>query len=309
MSRRCGLIGFAMCASSFSPLNVRYATDSTNMQVWCTHNAVRYAFVAAEGPVVLFDFHGSGHLSDHLPLIDEVRAGQALAYFFNGDGMGEAAKRWADEIADLVRSHGGGKCRLAVDKADPLGTAGLERAGLTLVNGQEVMELARVIKSEDEIRAMRCAIAAAESGMAAMQAHLRPGMTEQDLWSHLHNENIKRGGEWIETRLLVDASLVAASRQRNSKGEKDAIKAGKSADEIWPDLLSKAAQKNTDVRWTMKITRGKVEAKGKAQPDIAIPAFGYKSQISIDARHGFIRRQAIKDAGYLRMTGLDYEKV
>ena len=32
------------------PLNVRYATDCTNMQVWCTHNAVRYCFVATEGP-------------------------------------------------------------------------------------------------------------------------------------------------------------------------------------------------------------------------------------------------------------------
>ncbi len=185
------------------PLNVRYATDSTNMQVWCTHNAVRYAFVATEGPVVLFDFHGSRHLSDHLPLIDEVRTGQALAYFFNGDGMADAAARWAAEIADLVRSHGDGNYRLAVDKVDPLGTAGLEREGIELADGQEVMELARMIKSEDEIRAMRCAIAAAEAGMAAMQAHLCPGVSEQDLWSHLHGENIKRGGEWIETRLLA----------------------------------------------------------------------------------------------------------
>ncbi len=46
----------------------------------------------------------------------------------------------------------------------------------------------------------------------------------------------------------------------------------------------------------MKITQGKVEADGKAQPDIATPAFGYKSHISIDVRHGFIRRQAITSA-------------
>ena len=46
----------------------------------------------------------------------------------------------------------------------------------------------------------------------------------------------------------------------------------------------------------MKITKGKVETDGKVQPDIAIPAFGYKSHISIDARHGFIRRQIITSA-------------
>ena len=33
----------------FDPLNIRYALDATNMQVWCTHNAVRYAFVATDG--------------------------------------------------------------------------------------------------------------------------------------------------------------------------------------------------------------------------------------------------------------------
>jgi Xaa-Pro aminopeptidase len=38
--------------------------------------------------------------------------------------------------------------------------------------------------------------------MAVMQRALRPGVTEQELWAHLHAENIKRGGEWIETRLL-----------------------------------------------------------------------------------------------------------
>lgn len=61
-------------------------------------------------------------------------------------------------------------------------------------------------------------------------------------------------------------------------------------------LVTKAAQKDTDARWAMKIGRGKVNADGKAQHDIAIPAFGYESHISIDARHGFIRRQMVTNA-------------
>lgn len=39
--------------------------------------------------------------------------------------------------------------------------------------------------------------------MGTMQRSLRPGMTENDLWAILHAENIRRGGEWIETRLLA----------------------------------------------------------------------------------------------------------
>ena len=51
----------------FDPLNIRYAVDATNMQVWCTHNAVRYAFVATDGPVILFDLARCEHLVEHLP--------------------------------------------------------------------------------------------------------------------------------------------------------------------------------------------------------------------------------------------------
>ena len=68
----------------YDPLNVRYATDSTDMQLWCTHNAVRYAFVATEGPVILWDFHNCEHLSWHLDLIDEIRHGKAWFYYEAG---------------------------------------------------------------------------------------------------------------------------------------------------------------------------------------------------------------------------------
>jgi Xaa-Pro aminopeptidase len=39
-------------------------------------------------------------------------------------------------------------------------------------------------------------------GMHEMRKHCLPGVTENDIWAVLHSENIKRGGEWIETRLL-----------------------------------------------------------------------------------------------------------
>ena len=95
---------------------------------------------------------------------------------------------------------------------------------------------------------------------------------------------------------IVDASLVAAPRQRNTQEEKDAIKAGKTAQEIWPDKLAKAAQKDTDARWTVKNSKGKPKPDGTVQSDLNIPEFGYKTHISIDVEHGFIRRQKITDA-------------
>ncbi|MDH3688091.1 MAG: Xaa-Pro peptidase family protein [Gammaproteobacteria bacterium] len=185
------------------PLNTRYATDSTNMQVWCTHNAVRYVFVATQGPVVLFDFHGGAHLSEGLGTIDEVRPATSWFYFTVGPRVAERAGVWADEVADLINIYGSGNRRLAVDRCDPVGTHALLARGISIQDGQEVMELARSIKSPDEIAAMRCAIAACQAGMGSMRKALRPGITENELWSVLHAENIARGGEWIETRLLA----------------------------------------------------------------------------------------------------------
>jgi Xaa-Pro aminopeptidase len=64
------------------------------------------------------------------------------------------------------------------------------------------MESARLIKSPDEILAMRRAIVACQAAMGEMEAALKPGISENELWAELHRGNIVRGGEWIETRLL-----------------------------------------------------------------------------------------------------------
>ena len=80
---------------------------------------------------------------------------------------------------------------------------------------------------------------------------------------------------------IVDATLVAAPKQRNTAVKKEAIKAGKSAAEIWPDQRVKAAQKDTDAHWTLKFAKGRPLPGGKPGIDIAIPSFGYKSSIAI----------------------------
>ena len=187
----------------YDPINIRYATDVANMQVWCMHNENRYVFVPADGPVVLFEIDGCSHLAKGMPTVDEIRSPQAW-YFFNvGPRYPEIAELWADEIADLTRIHGAGNRRVAVDRAGYTGLKALANRGIEIRDGFEIMEQARVIKSPEEISLMRCAIDVCEAGMDAMYAVLEPGITENALWSKLHETNIARGGEWIETRLLA----------------------------------------------------------------------------------------------------------
>lgn len=186
----------------FDPLNIRYATDAPNMQLWNTHNPFRAVLLCPDGYMVIWDYKGCEFLSDHNQLVRERRHGADLFYFDRGDRIPEAAARFAAEVADLLTSHAGENRRLAVDKIMLPGLRALEGAGLEVQDGEPLTERARSLKCVDEIAAMRCAIHATQTAMTIMETAAAPGLSECDVWAVLHAENIRRGGEWIETRLL-----------------------------------------------------------------------------------------------------------
>ncbi|MCO4253739.1 Xaa-Pro peptidase family protein [Pseudarthrobacter sp. HLT1-5] len=187
----------------FDPVNIRYALDSSNMNVWALHNQFHYALVFADGYAVDFAFPNSEHLSSRLETVNEVR--QSISwFFFAAGGTGpERASKWGDEIVDLLREHGASRSRVAVDKIDPMGLDALRARGINPIEGQRVVELARCIKNDAELQIMDWTIKVAESGMRRMYEASVPGKTEQEIWAELHFENIRWGGEWIETRLCT----------------------------------------------------------------------------------------------------------
>lgn len=188
----------------FDPCNIRYATGSRNMAVWTLHNHVRCAFVPTEGLPVVFEF-GAGRwlvATEALESVGEVRPVGGWTHFYAGSRKAERAAKWAGEIAALVDQYCPGEHRIAVDHLDAMGVEALSARQLSVMDGEGLLERARLIKSADEIACIRHSIDVAELGMARMRECLRPGMTENALWSLLHQTNISHGGEWIETRLL-----------------------------------------------------------------------------------------------------------
>lgn len=94
---------------------------------------------------------------------------------------------------------------------------------------------------------------------------------------------------------IVDATVVAAPKQRNTEAEKADLKAGRVPD-AWKAKPAKLAQKDRDARWTIKWSKAKPADDGAKRVDIAVPAFGYKSHVGIDRRHGLIRTWIATDA-------------
>lgn len=184
------------------PVNIRYACGARNMQVFCSRNPARHLFVPAEGPVILFDFDGCEHLTAGLETLDEVRPSITASFAAAGPRVGEAERRWAETMGELVAAHGGGNRRVGIERVNAGAALALAERGFELHDAQDPVERARARKSPEELDVIRRGIAAVAEGEARLREALAPGITENALWATLHKHVVEADGDYIETRLL-----------------------------------------------------------------------------------------------------------
>ena len=187
----------------FDPINIRYATDTRNMAIFSFHLMTRYVFIAANGPVILFEYPKCEHIYENNCTIDEVREVTTWDHFSWGNKVYEKALEWSKIIDDLMKQYSSQNNNIAIDVCDPAGINAIKNNyNYKIINAQKFLEIARSIKSADEIICMRASVKTAEKGIMLMHENLKAGITEEELWSILHKTNIENGGEWFETRLL-----------------------------------------------------------------------------------------------------------
>ena len=199
----------------FDPVNVRYALDTVNMSVYNMHNLTRYCFVPVNGPTILYEYFNCEISSKHLNLIDEIRPAITWDYFSNGDQANLQLSKWINEVKDLSKNYFKSK-KIAIDVLNGPAVTALNKEGIEVVDAKFILEQARVIKSPDELTCMKAAIEVAEKGVSKMRSDLKPGMTEDELWSILHKTNIENGGEWIECRILSSGERTNPWMQESS---------------------------------------------------------------------------------------------
>jgi hypothetical protein len=174
-----------------------------NMAVFSFHLMTRYVFIPANGPVILFEYPNCEHIYENNCTIDEVREVISWDHFTWGNNVYDKALEWSKVVDDLMKQYSSENKKLIIDVCDPAGINALNNNyEYDIINAQKFMEIARSIKSQDEIICMKASIKTAEKGILLMHENLKAGMTEEELWSILHKTNIENGGEWFETRLL-----------------------------------------------------------------------------------------------------------
>ena len=207
----------------FDPFNQRYATGSRNMFGYFLRNSTRYFFVPAAGPIVLFDYPQSFHVSLQLETVDEARPSRLVWSSVSGRDD-ETAGPFAAEIADLMRRHGGGLPRIGLDRCGHLQALALQKEGLEVRDCQAEILAVRSIKSPEEIKCLQISMAGAEAAVAVVRDAIRPGISENELFALMYHEVIRQGGEFIETRLLTSGQRTnpwfsEASGRRVRPGE------------------------------------------------------------------------------------------
>jgi Xaa-Pro aminopeptidase len=188
----------------FDPINIRYATDTRNMAVFSFHLMTRYVFIPASGPVILFEYPKCEHIYENNCTIDEVRSVINWDFFSQGNNVYQKASEWAKTVDELMKKYSSDNKNIAIDVCDPVGINALnDKHKYKLFNAQQYLEIARSIKSKDEIVCLKASVKTAEMGSSLMHEKLQANMTEEELWAYLYKTNIENGGEWIETRLLT----------------------------------------------------------------------------------------------------------
>ena len=107
-------------------------------------------------------------------------------------------KRHAEEMASILKSAGVAKMPIGVDIIEPPMMFELEKAGLKIKDGQQVMLEAREVKSADEIALLNRAAAMVDGAYDVVNEMLRPGVRENDIVAEVNKFLYTHGSDDVE---------------------------------------------------------------------------------------------------------------
>src|SRR5215218_4318754 len=188
-------LGALLC---FDMSNIRYLT-STHIGTWALDKLVRFAVLPQGGEPTLWDF---GSAARHHDLYCPWLRGRSPAGISTLRGALPPAVGQAEDVAKkvaaLLREHRLDREPIGVDVVEPVVWKALEAEGLTLVDGQQVMQEARVIKTADEIVLLDTACMMADAAYEDLYQQLRPGISENECVGIVAKKLYDLGSEHVE---------------------------------------------------------------------------------------------------------------
>jgi Xaa-Pro aminopeptidase len=183
----------------FDDNNIRYVT-STKIGEWARDKLSRWTLLIRGGEPILWDFGSAAvHHKLYSPWLkpENCKAG-LVGLRGTVDPAFGLMKHHAEEMASILRDAGVAKMPIGVDIIEPPMMFELEKAGLKVKDGQQVMLEAREVKSADEIALLNRAAAMVDGAYDLIDQKLRPGVRENDIVAEVNKFLYTHGSDDVE---------------------------------------------------------------------------------------------------------------
>jgi Xaa-Pro aminopeptidase len=188
-------MGALLC---FDMNNVRYIT-STNIGSWAQDKMSRFTLLPQNDEPILWDFGSAAkHHQIHCPWLGErSRAGIPLLRGAMSPEMGRA-EEVARKIKVELEMRGLLNEPLGIDIVEPPILFALQREGIKVIDGQQLMSDARVIKTQDEIELLNTAAMMVDAAYHELYMAMKPGMSENQAVGLVNKVLYDLGSEYVE---------------------------------------------------------------------------------------------------------------
>ena len=188
-------LGALLC---FDMNNIRYLT-ATIIGTWALDKLVRYSLLPQDDEPIMWDF---GSAARHHQMYCPWLEGRSRAGISTLRGATPPEAGLAEDVAKKIKTElemrGLQNEPIGVDVVEPVVLFALQREGLNVVDGQQLMLEARRIKNQDEITLLNTACAMVDAAYDELYTMLRAGVRENDGVALVNKVLYELGSEHVE---------------------------------------------------------------------------------------------------------------
>jgi Xaa-Pro aminopeptidase len=186
-------LGALLC---FDMNNIRYIT-ATHIGTWAMDKLIRFCLLPQNDEPIMWDFGSAArHHKLYNPWLGEDRSRAGISTLRGSvEGRAESV---AEKIRVELEERGLLGEPLGVDVIELPVLEALQAEGIQVVDGQALMQNARMLKTEDEIALLNTACALVDAAYEELFRAMRPGMRENECVALVNRVLYELGSEHVE---------------------------------------------------------------------------------------------------------------
>lgn len=176
--------------------NIRYITG-THIGEWCRNKMNRYTILPDDAEPLLYDPAAPAKRITAPWIADRVMPAVGSMRGSIPPEVGNV-EELAREVKRVLLEYGVEDRPLGVDILDVPLIRALEKEGIEVVDGQQAMLDARIIKTKDEIELLKIAAAMVDAAYEEIVRHIKPGVRENELVAVANHVLYSLGSDLVE---------------------------------------------------------------------------------------------------------------